>query len=126
MYFKAKFSGKCNFVHICKIYYNQGVKARMLGRQNERNFCYDRLALTPIFGLCFMSVWLIKSNYYSLIYSSLTTIYICYKLYITSMHILQCNVIGNTDCSQCHCGHCKLCFFEFIFKLFKLLFMYMK
>ena len=43
----------------------------MLGRQNERNFCYDRLALTSIFGLCFMWVYLIKSNCYSLIYSSL-------------------------------------------------------
>ena len=49
----------------------QGVKARTLGRQNERNFCYDRLALTSIFGLCFMWVCLIKSNCYSLIYSSL-------------------------------------------------------
>ena len=27
----------------------QGVKARTLGRQNERNFCYDRLALTSKF-----------------------------------------------------------------------------
>ena len=26
--------------------YSQGVKARTLGRQNERNFCYDGLALT--------------------------------------------------------------------------------
>ena len=47
----------------------QGVKA--LGRQNERKFFYDMLALTSIFGLCFMSVCLIKSNCYSLIYSSL-------------------------------------------------------
>ena len=47
---------------------NQGVKARMLGRQNERNFCYVRLALTSIFGVCFMSVCLIKSNCYSYIY----------------------------------------------------------
>ena len=29
----------------------QGVKARMLGRQNERNFCYDRLAL-PLYLVC--------------------------------------------------------------------------
>ena len=29
----------------------------MLGRQNERNFSYDRLALTPIFGLCFILVF---------------------------------------------------------------------
>ena len=46
----------------------QGVKARMLGRQNERNFCYKRLALTSIFCLCFMSVCLIISNCYSLIF----------------------------------------------------------
>ena len=49
----------------------QGVKAKLLGRQNEKNFCYDMLALTSIFGLCFMSVYLIKSNCYSLIYFSL-------------------------------------------------------
>ena len=35
----------------------QGVKARMFGRQSDRNFCYDWLALTSIFGLCFMSVF---------------------------------------------------------------------
>ena len=50
---------------------NQGVKVRTLGRQNERNFAYDRLALATIFGLCFMLVCLIKSNCYSFIYSSL-------------------------------------------------------
>ena len=50
---------------------NQGAKARMLGRQNERNSSYVRLAQTSIFGLCFMSVFLIKSNCYSLIYYSL-------------------------------------------------------
>ena len=49
----------------------QGVKARTLGRQNERNFCYESLALNSIFGLCFMPVCLIKSNCYSLIHSSL-------------------------------------------------------
>ena len=38
--------------------YIQGVKVSMLGRQNERNFCFDRLALTSMFGLCFMSVCL--------------------------------------------------------------------
>ena len=54
----------------------QGVKARTLGRQNERNFCYARLALTSIFGLCFVAVCLIKSNCYSLIYSSLGLIVI--------------------------------------------------
>ena len=31
-------------------------------RQNERNICYDRLALTSTFGLCFMPVCIIKSN----------------------------------------------------------------
>ena len=41
----------------------QGVKAKTLGRQNESNFCYVRLALTSIFGLFFMSVCL-KSNCY--------------------------------------------------------------
>ena len=43
-----------------KHYSRQGVKARTLGKQNERNFCYDWLALTSIFGLCFVSVCLIK------------------------------------------------------------------
>ena len=47
----------------------QGAKARMLGRQNVRNFCCETLALNSIFGLCFMPVYLIKSNCYSLIYS---------------------------------------------------------
>ena len=49
----------------------QGVKVGTLGRQNERNSSYVRLAHTSIFGLCFMSVCLMKSNCYSLIYSSL-------------------------------------------------------
>ena len=49
----------------------QGAQVRTLCRQNERNFAYDRLALTSLFGLCFMPVWLIKSNCYSFIYSSL-------------------------------------------------------
>ena len=43
----------------------------MLGRQNERNFCYVRLALTSIFGLRFVAVCRMKSYCYSLIYSSL-------------------------------------------------------
>ena len=51
--------------------YCQGVKVGTLGRQNERNSSYIRLAHTSIFGLCFMSVCLMKSNSYSLIYSSL-------------------------------------------------------
>ena len=41
------------------------------GRQNERNSRYVGLAHTSIFGLCFMSVCLMKSNCYSLLYSSL-------------------------------------------------------
>ena len=49
----------------------QGVKVGTLGRQNERNSSYVRLAHTSIFGLCFMSVCLMKSNCYSLICSSL-------------------------------------------------------
>ena len=48
---------------------NQGVKVGTLGRQNESNLAYFWLALTSIFGLCFMPVCLIKSN--SFIYSSL-------------------------------------------------------
>ena len=35
---------------------NLGVQVRMLCRQNERNFAYDRLALTSKYGLCFMPV----------------------------------------------------------------------
>ena len=46
--------------------FNQGVQARMLGRQNERNNSYIRLACTSIFGLFFMPVCLLKSNCYSL------------------------------------------------------------
>ena len=41
----------------------QGVKVVMLGRQNERNSSYVRLGHTSIFGLCFMSVCLMKSNF---------------------------------------------------------------
>ena len=48
----------------------QGVKVGTLGRQNERNSSYVRLAHTSIFGLCLMLVCLMKSNCYSLIYSS--------------------------------------------------------
>ena len=47
---------------------NQGVKVGTLGRQNERNISYVRLAHTSLFGLCFMSVCLMKSNCYSLIH----------------------------------------------------------
>ena len=62
---------KANFIIGQIQHWLRGVKARTLGRQNERNFCYESLALTSIFGLCFMSVCLIKSNCYSFIYSSL-------------------------------------------------------
>ena len=48
-------------------YKSQGVKVVMLGRQNERNSGYVMLAHTSIFGLCFMSVCLMKSNCYSFI-----------------------------------------------------------
>ena len=49
----------------------QGSKVWTFGRQNERYSSYIRLAHTSIFGLCFMSVCLMKSICYSLIYSSL-------------------------------------------------------
>ena len=50
---------------------DQGVKVVMLGRQNERNSSYVRLAHTSFFGLCFMFFCLMKSNCYFFIYSSL-------------------------------------------------------
>ena len=46
----------------------------MLGRKNEKNSSYVRLSHTSIFGFCFMPVCLMKSNFYSLIYSSLALI----------------------------------------------------
>ena len=67
------------------MYFNQGVKARTLGRQNERNFCYDVLALTSIFGLFFMSVYLIKSNCYFLIHSSLILINTILRIFSTML-----------------------------------------
>ena len=60
-----------------KVHPSQGVKVVMLGRQNERNSSYVRLAHTTISGLCFMTVFLMKSNCYSLIYSSLDLIHMC-------------------------------------------------
>ena len=51
-----------------------GVNIGKLGRQNERNNNYVKLAHTSIFGLCFLSVYLMKSNCYTLIYSSLVLI----------------------------------------------------
>ena len=75
--------------------YSQGVKARMLGRQNVRNFCYVRLALTSIFGLYFVAVCLIKSNCYSLIYSSLDISYwigqkswVCFEANLTIIRLV--------------------------------------
>ena len=70
---------------------NQGVKVRTLGRQNERNFAYDRLALATIFGLCFMLVCLIKSNCYSLIYSSLGIPY--YQGRVQRFGGVLCNIV---------------------------------
>ena len=58
-------------IYFCLKVWNQGGQVRTLCRQNESNFAYFWLALTSIFGLCFMPVCLIKSNCYSLIYSSL-------------------------------------------------------
>ena len=62
---------KCFVSLMADMPFKQGVKVRSLGTQNERNSSYVRLAQISIFGLCFMSVCLIKSNCYSLIYSSL-------------------------------------------------------
>ena len=52
--------------------FTQGFKVGTLGRQNERNSSYVRLAHTSITGLYFMPACLMKSNCYSLIYSSLS------------------------------------------------------
>ena len=52
--------------------FKQGAQVGTLCWQNDRNFALDRLALTSIFGLCFMPVCIIKSNCYYLIYSSLS------------------------------------------------------
>ena len=57
-------------VFLCRL---QGANVVMLGKQNESNSSYVRLAHTSIIGFCFMSVCLMKSNCYSLIYSSLIT-----------------------------------------------------
>ena len=38
------------------LYLVQGVKIETIGRQNERNSGYVRLAHTSMFGLCFMTV----------------------------------------------------------------------
>ena len=47
---------------------SQGAKVGLLGRQNEKNSSYVWLAHTSIFGLCFMSICVMKSNCYSLLY----------------------------------------------------------
>ena len=44
---------------------NQGTKVGTLGRQNERNSSYVRLAHISISVFCFRSVCLMKSNCYS-------------------------------------------------------------
>ena len=49
----------------------QGAQVRMLCRENEKNFANDGLALTSMFGSCFIQVCQNKSNCYSLTYSSL-------------------------------------------------------
>ena len=40
----------------------QGAQVRTLCSQNERNVALDLVALTSIFGLCFMPGCIIKSN----------------------------------------------------------------
>ena len=68
---RGKVAAICGFFSLLTLMYLvQGVKVGPLGGQNERNSTYVRLAHTSIFGLCFMSVCLMKSNCYSLIYSS--------------------------------------------------------
>ena len=67
----------------------QGAQVRTLCRQNKRNYAFDRQALTSIFGLCFMLVCRIKSNCYSLIYSSLLGI--------------LCGGHGSCVCGACIC-----------------------
>ena len=56
-----------------ELYFMQGAQVVTLSRQNESDLACEWLALTSIFGLCFMHVCLIKSYCYSLIYSSLVT-----------------------------------------------------
>ena len=53
-----------------QVCYRQGIEGGALGRQSERNFAYDWLALTSIFGLCLMSVCLLELNCYSFLYFS--------------------------------------------------------
>ena len=90
----------------------QGDKARTLERHNERNFCYVRLALTSIFGLCFMVVCLTKSNYYSLIYSSLDyafkEYYLVYQYYTLNIKTFLIFYV-----------HWKSCWSEIVHKGFK-------
>ena len=57
--------------HVILIVLIRGSKLERQADKMRENFCYDRLALTSIFGLSFMLVCLTKSNCYSLIYSSL-------------------------------------------------------
>ena len=59
-------------------FYNHQENSQWSVRQNESIFAYFWLTLSSIFGLYFMSVCLIKSNCYSLLYSSLICIYHCW------------------------------------------------
>ena len=67
----------------------QGAKVGTLGRQNERNSSNVWLAYAFIIGLCFMfgflSVCLMKSNCFSLIYSSLSYI----EVWLSSRRLLS-------------------------------------
>ena len=69
-------------------WYTQGVKVGRSGRQNVRNSSLVRLAHTSIFGLCFVSVCLMKSNCYSLIYSS--------SVYMLKYLLLNGHFFGDT------------------------------
>ena len=57
---KKDFPGLLNDV-LLTLFWMGGYRGSKLVRQNEMNFGYDRLALTSIFGLCFMSVCLTLS-----------------------------------------------------------------
>ena len=75
---------------------NQGAKVRTLRRQNERKRSYVWLAHTSIFGLCFMSVCLMKLNCYSLIYSFLVWLWLL--LHINSSICLSKDTWGQKSC----------------------------
>ena len=79
------------FVFFLRVCYSllQGVKVGTLSRQNERKSSYVRLAHTSIFGLCFMSVCLLKSNCYSLIYSSLVVTYQYWETLVCTLAVYE-------------------------------------